>query len=256
MTILRAVLQKFSGKKIPGDLAIETDIQTPDLHGPHGRLWQLQASRQLLEVVPRGHKQSYQSMIIAIDEARGLLWLDELFPEQKFLQVGDEICVRHQRNGELLTFTTSVIAWGSSFGASGIAVILPEFADYQPRRATPRCDLSQHTTISAKIRLLGQEACYGTVKDISYEGLCVQVPGNLLGQLHRGGVIPLCEVHLNKELHIHCRAQVRSFRLCREPYRATQISLEFVDLQPKRRVQLQQFIHRLTLQDQTDSRAA
>lgn len=256
MTILRAVLQKISGKKTAVNSADDRKIIGPNLHGPHARLWQLQASRQLLEVIPRGHKSSYQSMIIALDEERGLLWLDELFPTPGLLEIGDEITVRHHRNGEVLSFTTPVIAWGSSFGASGMAVMLPEFADYQPRRTTPRCDLSNHTPISAKIRLLGQEACYGTVKDISSEGLCVLVPGNLLSQLHHGTIVPLCEVHLNKELHVHCRAQVRSFRLCREPYRATQISLEFIDLQPKRRTQLQQFIHRLTPQPIADSRAA
>lgn len=245
MTILRAVMQKLSLKKntAPAD---QRSPNAADLNSSYAALVQLQESRQLLEVIPAGATRSYQSMIVAIDAERHLVWLDDLFPNQHILETGDEITVRHHRNGEVLTFTTPVIAWGSSFGASGLAVILPEEAEYKPRRATPRCDLSNHTPISAKIRLLGQEACFGTVKDISYAGLCVMVPGNLLGQLHQGAIMPACEVHLGKELYLHCRARIKSFRLCREPYRATRISIEFIDLAPRRSAQLQQFVDRLT----------
>ena len=245
MTILRAVMQKLLLKKTTAS-ANKRWLISADQDQAYAALTQLQESRQLLEVIPAGANRSYQSMIIAIDVERNLVWLDDLFPNQHILETGDEITVRHHRNGEVLSFTTPVIAWGSSFGASGLAVILPEEADYKPRRATPRCDLANHTPISAKIRLLGQEACFGTVKDISYAGMCVLVPGNLLGQLHQGAVMPACEVHLGKELYIHCRARIKSFRLCREPYRATRISVEFIDLAPRRSAQLQQFVDRLT----------
>jgi c-di-GMP-binding flagellar brake protein YcgR len=255
MTLLRAVLQKLSVKKVANDQAGSPEANAL-LQERYATLQQLQASRQILEVVPAGQQRSYQSMIIALDVERNLLWLDDLFPAHRQLELGHEITLRHHRNGEVLTFTTPVIAWGSRFGATGMAVILPEFAEYQPRRMNSRCDLSNHSAISAKIRLMGQEACYGTIKDISSSGLCVMVPGNLLGQLHRDTVLPLCEVHLTKELHIYCRARVRSFRLCREPYRATSISLEFVDLQPRRQQQLQHFIDRLTPGYAADSRAA
>lgn len=255
MTLLRAVMQKLTTKKTT-EANADSMARLNAAHERYATLQQLQASRQILEVVPAGQQRSYQSMVIAIDIERNLLWMDDLFPAQNFLEVGDEITVRHHRNGEVLTFTTPIIAWGSRFGASGMAVVLPDSADYRPRRLSPRCDLSNHTPITAKIRLMGQEACYGTVKDLSGSGLCVLVPGNLLGQLHRDTVLPLCEVHLNKELHIYCRARVRSFRLCREPYRATRISLEFVDLQPRRQQQLQIFVDRLTPGCLAESRAA
>ena len=255
MTLLRAVLQKLTTKTLTGSEAQHV-APLAAAHEGYATLQQLPANRQILEVVPAGQHRSYQSMIIAIDVERNLLWMDDLFPEQNFLETGDEITVRHHRNGEVLTFTTPIIAWGSRFGASGIAVVLPENVRYQPRRMSPRCDLSNHTPITAKIRLMGQDACYGTVKDLSGAGLCVLVPGNLLNQLHRDTAVPLCEVHLSKELHIYCRARVRAFRLCREPYRATRISLEFVDLQPRRQQQLQAFVDRLTPGCIADSRAA
>lgn len=251
MTLLRAVLQKLTTRKA-------TDGDTAPLvqHNRHATLQQLQASKQILEVVPAGQQRSYQSMIIAVDGDRNLLWMDDLFPVQNDLEVGDEITVRHHRHGEILTFTTPIIAWGSRFGASGMAVVLPDHAEYRPRRTSPRCDLSNHTPITAKIRLMGQEACYGTVKDLSASGLCVLIPGNLLNQIHRDTVLPLCEVHLSNDLRIYCRARVKAFRLCREPYRATRVSLEFVDLQPRRQQQLEAFVERLTPGSLMDSRAA
>lgn len=242
MTLLRSVLQKFTAKKsLGGNVS-----SVAQLRDRYASLQQLQASRQILEVVPAGQHRSYQSMIIAIDTERNLLWMDDLFPAQHFLEVGDEITVRHHRNGEVLTFTTPIIAWGARFGASGMAVVLPDSAEYRPRRSSPRCDLSNHTPITAKIQLLGEEACYGTVKDLSDSGLCVMVPGNRLNQLQRDSLLPLCEVHLSKDLRIYCRARVKAFRLCREPYRATRITLEFVDLQPRRQQQLQAFVDSLT----------
>lgn len=254
MTILRAVLQKLTSTR----KAEAANFSLGGSAKPEApaALHHLLQSRQLLEVTQPGRQRSYQSMIIAIDVERRLLWLDDLFPAQRLLEMGDEITVRHHRSGEVLSFTTPILAWGHSFGASGIAVALPELVDYQPRRQAPRCDLSGHTPITAKFRLLGQKASYGTVKDISTEGLCVLAPGNLLAHLHHGTVLPLCEVHLNKQLHIHCRALVRSFRLCREPFRATQISLEFIDLPPKRKLELREFVARFRVQDIADSRAA
>jgi c-di-GMP-binding flagellar brake protein YcgR len=257
MTLLQAVLQKLSLKK-------NTHAQTlPDAatracpaNERHELLHQLQAQRQLLEVVPQGSQRGYQSMIIAIDTTRRLLWLDDLFPPQRMLEVGDQITVRHHRDGELLTITTPIVAWGSDFGASGMAVMLPDQTSYQPRRAQLRYVLGEHMSITGKIRTLGEEPVYGTVEDLSAGGLRILVAGNLLSQIHHGAILPLCEVHLSRELQIRCRARVRAFRICRTPYRSTQISLEFVDLSAARQLQLQQFIEYLTNKDRPRRYAA
>lgn len=258
MTLLQAVLQKLSLKKdLPPQIL--PDAITGAAHSAneqHELLHQLLGQRQILEVVPQGSQRSYQSMIVAIDTKRNLLWLDDLFPPQRMLEIGDQITVRHHRDGELLTITTPIIAWGSDFGASGMAVMLPDQACYQPRRAQLRYTLGEHMSISGKIRTLGEEPVYGTIEDISAGGLRILVAGNLLGQIHHGAILPLCEVNLSRELQIRCRARVRAFRICRSPYRGTQISLEFVDLSAPRQQQLQQFIEYLTHKDQPRRYAA
>ena len=258
MAILQAVLQKLSiTKNADKDLqstalAASATVSTPR----HEILEQLKAQRQLLEIVPQGSQRSYQTMIIAIDAGRGLLWLDDLFPPQRLLEIGDQITLRHHRDGELLTITTPVVAWGSDFGASGMAVMLPDEAVYHPRRAHLRYELGERLTLTGKIRTIGQEPVYGTVEDLSSGGLRILVAGNLLNQIHHGATLPLCEVNLSRELHVRCRARVRAFRMCRSPYRATRISLEFLDLPEARQRQLEQFIRQLTAPDTSQRRAA
>lgn len=260
MTLLRAVLQKLSLTKNsttdPDGMERITTTAVNDPVPRHEILEQLQAQRQLLEIVPQGSQRSYQTMIVAIDAERGLLWLDDLFPPQRLLEIGDQITLRHHRNGELLTITTPIVAWGSDFGAGGMAVILPDEAVYHPRRAHLRFELGERLTLTGKIRTLGQEPVYGTIEDLSSGGLRILVAGNLLSQIHHGAILPLCEVSLSRELHIRCRARVRAFRMCRSPYRGTRISLEFVDLAQSRQLQVEQFIRHLTLQDQRQQQAA
>lgn len=251
MSLLQAVLQKLSltkaGDNKSGDL--------PDVTGAgqgHELLHQLKTQRQFLEVVPQGSQRSYQTMIMAIDTRRGLLWLDDLFPPQRLLEIGDQITLRHHRDGELLTITAPIIAWGSDFGASGMAVLLPDETSYQPRRAHLRYMLGEHMSVTGKIRTFGQEPVYGTIEDISTGGLCILVAGNMLNQIHHGAILPLCEINLSRELQIRCRARVRAFRICRSPYRGTRISLEFVDLPLARQQQLRQFIQRVSALTQLD----
>ena len=70
-------------KKEP-NLSLASNI--PEQYLP---LWQLYKQRQLLEVRIGSASRVYQTMIIALDIERGLLWLDDLFPSQRVLDVGD-----------------------------------------------------------------------------------------------------------------------------------------------------------------------
>jgi c-di-GMP-binding flagellar brake protein YcgR len=258
MTLLQAVLKKLSSNtpkaieqppiKITEQPAKEIERWEP--------LQQLRQQRQLLEIIPKDSQRSFQSMIIAIDSARGFLWLDDLFPAQRTLEIGDTITIKHHRDGEVLTMTTPIIAWGRDFGASGIAVALPEAVSYQPRRLYPRWELNEQKSLTGKIRTMGQEPVYGSIEDLSAGGMRILVAGNMLSQIHHGAVLPLCHISLSRECQIRCRARVRAFRICRTPYRGTQISLEFVDLPSTQQRQLQQFIYHLSSQHQADQVAA
>lgn len=211
----------------------------PDQYLP---FWELQKNRQLLEVKIGSATRSYQSMVLALDIDRGLLWLDDLFPQQLFLEAGDYITLRHHKNNEQLVVRAPVVALGSDYGATGFAIELPEHAAYAPRRAYPRYAMGHHSPFSVKIRTLGQEPCFGTVQDISSGGLRLMVAGNLLQHLRHGATLPLCEVNLGEDLQIRCRARICAFRLGRSPYRHTQICVEFIDLSDEKRAAVGVFL--------------
>ncbi len=263
MAILRSVWQKLSGKPLAAktlaakpelpktatltlasvsSIAKATKDTIPD---QYLSLWQLLNQRQLIEVKVAGSSLTYQTLVLAIDIQRGLLWLDDLFPSQHVLELGDHITLRHHRNGEQLSFSSPVLAWGSNYGANGLAIMLPEQLSYTPRRQFRRADMSDKPSLSLKLRAIGQDISYGSVLDISSGGLRASVLGNMLGQLRHGALLPLCELTLSDELTIRCSARVRSFRLLRAPHRHTQISIEFIDLPADREQQLQQFINNL-----------
>lgn len=205
-------------------------------------LWELQKQRQQLEVKITGASRTYQSMILALDIERGLLWLDDLFPQQLILDVGDEISIRHHRNGEQLLIQATVVALGSTYGASGLAITLPDAVYYQPRRSSPRFTIGHQSPLSVKIRTLGQEPCFGTLQDISTGGLRLIVAGNLIPYLRHGALLPLCEVNVTDDLQIRCRARICAFRIGRSPYRHTQISIKFIDLEEETRDSLARFL--------------
>lgn len=264
MAILRSVWQKLSGQAAKADAikAPEASVPTspysgmstyseliPDQYLP---LWHLQEQRQIIEVKVSGSTRSHQTLIIAIDTQRGFLWLDDLFPSQNLLELGDEITIRHHRNGEQLCFSAPIVAWGSTYGASGLAIPLPEYVAYEPRRQHRRCDLSNYSSHNVKIRPVGQETSFGTIQDISMSGLRISVPGNLLGQLRHNAFVPVCELSLSDELQIRCSARIRAFRLVRAPHRCTHISVEFVDLPRDRQQRLQEFINNLSYLQQQE----
>ena len=263
MAILRSMWQKISGqgelnaglmssallteKHLAPKLASVASIsKTKDFSlEQYEPLHQLLNQRQILEVKIEGSTLSYQTLVLAIDIQRGVLWLDDLFPKQHLLEIGDRITLRHHRNGEQLCFSSPVLAWGNNYGANGLAILLPENVFYTPRRQYRRADMSDRSSLSLKLRAVGHDAIYASVLDISSGGLRASVSGNLLGQLRHGALLPLCELVLSDELTLRCSARVRSFRLLRTPHRHTQISIEFVDLPFERQQQLQQFINNI-----------
>jgi c-di-GMP-binding flagellar brake protein YcgR len=225
--------------------AAQLDSESPENTIPEQYLplLELRQQRQLLEVKITGSSKIYQSMILAIDCERGLLWLDDLFPQQFVVDAGDEITIRHHRNGEQLLIRAPIVAMGSTYEASGFAISLPEFIFYSPRRNSQRFTIGHQSPISVKFRTLGQEPSFGTLQDISTGGLRLLVAGNMLAHLRHGALLPLCEVAINSDLQIRCRARICAFRMGRSPYRHTQISMEFVDLEEETRTLLARFLH-------------
>lgn len=243
MALMQAVLQKLTPRAKTHIQAQKPTPEPLELAPQCFELEQLCAQRQLLKVAVPGFSHSYQSMILAIDQARGLIWLDDLFPNPRLLCAGDELEVSHHRNGELISFKGPILAFGEHFGARGIALALPtEAPRYRPRRQWPRLELDACMTPSATVALAGRDPVQARLLNISAGGVRLALPGNWLSHFRHGELLPLCELAPLAGIRIRCRVRVCAFNITHNPRRQTEVSLAFKDLDPIIKQNLQHFI--------------
>ncbi|WP_111643304.1 flagellar brake protein [Marinimicrobium alkaliphilum] len=244
MTLFENVIQKLAGRKS----GAPSQAPTPGARAQQPSraeqlLLNLAHQHQLLEVRIEGETQRFQSMILAVDTERGLIWLDDLFPRFEALLPGDSIDVQHQRGWESLNFGGPLLALGASFGATGFALALPEVLGYQPRRQSPRWQVPDYAPLRVKMRANYEEPSFGRLLNLSAGGMRIALPGNQQHLLRRDTLLTLVEVPLDQQFTLRCRARVRNLRLARSPYRHTQVSLEFAELTPEQREQLTRFVN-------------
>ncbi len=98
----------------------------PELRCPgYSLLQELTDTRQFIEVTLGSDQQRYQSMVLALDPERDIIWLDDLFPLEHPPASGDRLQIRHRRRDREVTFETVMVIPGSHCGAEGLAVLLP-----------------------------------------------------------------------------------------------------------------------------------
>lgn len=271
MAMLHAVWQKISGRGFKSETVMSDDdddvmvepsfsaiddpesppFELPDKYLP---LWRLQAQRQIIEVKDENNR-SYQTMVIAIDIQRGIVWLDDLFPNQHMLEIGDELTLHHHRNGKQLSFTSPIVALGKRYGTGGVAILLPEQTTYQSRRQSSRLNLTHKASIVVKIIPAGFNASYGTLQDLSTGGLRLKVPGNLVNDLRHGALAPVCEFKLDN-IQICCGARIRAFHSEKAPSLCTFISVEFIDLSIEKQKQIKSFLSDVLLYNEMKQQLA
>lgn len=241
MSLIEHIMSKLSlrGHTTAGKHPAPARPQKANTPHPAGDLTtQLCNSRQLLEVRIDNRPSSFQSMILAVDTDRGLLWLDQLTPATLPLTEGQWLTLKHHRQGEVLTLRVPVIS-DQSKNRNAIAVLMPDEASYRPRRVWQRFEPGSRSLV-ARIRAIGNSPTEARIVNISAGGLRVALTGNHLHLYRRDTYLPLCQVKISQYLQINQPAKVKSVRLVREPYRHTQVSLEFTDTSNSARAQLEQ----------------
>ena len=113
-------------------------------------LTNLQDNRQLVEVLVKGEKNSFQSMIIGIDFFNGTFSLDEFSPglASPKMIVGNSVTIRHQSQWQQLDIEASISEWSKEDGC--YLLPLPVVSDYQPRRRHERLQLNRNRLLKVK----------------------------------------------------------------------------------------------------------
>ncbi|WP_347329493.1 flagellar brake protein [Marinimicrobium locisalis] len=238
MALLRALMNKLSSE--PATTASH-EVESPRTELPCIRhLRPLQQRKQLLTI--RHGKRDYQSLILALDTDRELLWLDEPFPRALNLEPGDELTVSHHHNGQLFEFTVPIVGWSTANRPGGMALPLPRDFYCGPRRRWPRLNVFGWCPISARIAVPGLSPLSGEVLNISAGGMRLSLTGDWRPFLHHRDLLPLCEFTVAPGLKVRCRARVCAYQLSLRPWRQTRVSLAFEDLAPETRQALAQFV--------------
>ncbi|UTF60828.1 flagellar brake protein [Gilvimarinus sp. DA14] len=184
------------------------------------------SKRQFIGVKIPGIETSYQSMVLAVDKARGLIWLDELNPNNLSANVAEKLIIEQRHGDEIISMTLERL--DTAAPRREIACLLPHEIHYRPRRSWERFTLPGEP-LKAKVRSVGSEPQTVNIINLSGGGMRLALPGNHLGSLHREAFLPLCEFQLGK-LHISTQAHVKSARVVTTPYRHTQVSVAFADI--------------------------
>jgi c-di-GMP-binding flagellar brake protein YcgR len=201
----------------------------------------LQKTRQLVEVWVLNRKNSFQSMITHVDLMDKSLRLDAFSPTLNSPEslINQRITIRHQQRWQKLEITSTIIGWSDK--EQCYILSLPEYAAYQPRRTYPRLLLT-HNVLKTQISPLYGAPWYATVKDISRGGMRINISGDLRPHLHRDKLLPKCQVILDNSISIQCRGLVRGYSYVSKPYRHTEISIEFQNMNHSDQTDLRRFI--------------
>lgn len=212
-------------------------------------------SRQLLAI--ESTQGTEQTMILAIDRQRGVLWLDECVPGHHRLRPGDTVTLCHHSGTQLILAHTEILGQRAYDNTAALAVRLPPTLQSQPRRREWRYHPPKGS-MSARIRAVGGEPLSVSIINLSAGGMRLSIRGNQRYHMRPGALLPLCQFELGGLCRVRCRARVKACRLERHPNRHTQVSLEFVDIGSAQRAAIVDHLNRLAhLTDTTGlSRAA
>lgn len=184
----------------------------------------------------------YQSLLLALDPQRGLLWLDHLFPTTPDLKTGETLVMTHTCGTEVTRFSGQVLSPDEAGTTGALALSLPRQVYQGPRRRWPRLAVFGWHPISAQLAVPGLPLLSGEVLDLSAQGLRLSLSGDRRAFLKNRDILPLCEFRVHPGLRLRCRVQVCGHGLSPKPWRQTQVSLRFVDLAPDKHRLLADFV--------------
>lgn len=241
MAIWQRVIQKFSPapERISPTIVCSPE-QAPLIVVQQLRHWQRQ--RQLLEVKPSRQSHYQQSLVLAINTELNTFDIDELFPNQGQIKVGETLLLRLNQGGQIQEFESTVLANYFDSTMPYYSLAMPTKIHTGQRRKLPRIAIDEDFPITVGLINTVGSNLYGSAENISAGGMRVRLAGNQLKEIYSGAVLPECEFSFPGGFSVKCRARVKGIQFQKHPRRHTSIGLSFIDLAPEEQRQIQGLI--------------
>ncbi len=236
MSFVQQLFSPFVRKESP------TEDFEPALYQP---LLDLLKNRQLLKVALDGHSGSLQSMIVDIDFENKRLVLDGFSPrlQDRTSVIGLKLTISHQSNQQQLSFSGVIKTWDPA--TDSYMIDLPKPPSYKPRRQEERLLLAGQRPLYSKVKPIFGAPWQATIKNISAGGMRVSVVGDVREPLTSSSSVQ-CELMVSTHFSIKLSGVVRGYRFVGRPYRNTEISIEFTNLNNKLLNQIEQLLNTLS----------
>lgn len=236
------MLKKLAQNLINKKTEIEPSSEADKCFTPLQNLLE-QKARLLVKV--EGQRDIFQSMLLSIDRLNDVLILDELFPQpENNIAYGTPLYIEYHEQGKTTAFSSVFINTTRDHGLPALIINMPEHVEHDQRRNVFRLSLSPEQVISAQLSQNAHDNYFGVVKDISSQGLRINLSGNQLDQLENGEVLPSCTIKLDETNQLECQLTVRCKRYFNRPYRYTQIGTEITRIGLQQRNLLTHFVNR------------
>ncbi len=195
--------------------------------------------RNPLTITSKDSDQTYTTIILKVDETKGLLTFDELFPHESSdtFEPGKTIQVQCKNRGIKITFDCIITKLTQSHGVNGLVAQFPDSLEYQQRRDSFRVIPPENIKLKSRFRVPNQPSFQATVDDLSLTGMRLTVPQNIVQHLKPNMLIEHSEIVLSTKKSVSC-----SFKICHLAYkpdqRGTVLGCEFNDLNSNDRLSI------------------
>ncbi len=217
----------------------------PDLDNhEYKELVYLRDKRSLLEVSVPKNSETFQTIILDVNFDDRYITIDEFFPTPPpgLLKMGSNIELKHRRDGSVLKFRSQLLAKSNSSGVPYYAISMPLAIIKGQRRSVQRVDIPKDSGIKVTCQSPKRTSWFATVKNLSIDGIKLNIAGNLTDELYRNIVLGNCEIELPTESRIRCQLEVKNFHYDRSPYKHTTIGARLVNISPVMQEEINQFL--------------
>ena len=237
--MLKLLTRKLNKKK-----AFQSDqIHTPGTN--RQRLMHLKKNNCRLLIKINNKHDIFQSLILSVDELNKTILIDDLFPAPEIRLTHAHMlqCEYHEK-GLTTSFSTQLIKISKHNGSPALLINYPDVVEQQQRRASFRLPLQDDKILAAKLTSNQYSLLSGIIKDISNNGIRINIHGNQTNELSQGDILNNCQIMLDENRQIECQLTVRNKNYFNRPYRHTQIGVEITNIHSAHQNLLTQYVNK------------